>query len=135
MEIDSQQDRVGFTVKIFINLEEIDKFICAICKNVLRDAVQIPESNDPKRACLDCYKNNIRYVSSFMMNFFTEFCLLDQFPHLKKFCQLFEIMPGVLQNYREEISGRNKRKDLYCGIIIRLWEYAKLLEPYKRRSW
>ena len=70
MEIDSQKHRVGFTVKIFINLEEIDKFICAICKNVLRDAVQIPESNDLKRACLDCYKNNIRYVSSFLMNFF-----------------------------------------------------------------
>ena len=70
MEIDSQKHRVGFTVKIFINLEEIDKFICAICKNVLRDAAQITESNDPKRACLDCYKNNIRYVSSFLMNFF-----------------------------------------------------------------
>ena len=71
MEIDNKTHRVGFNVKIFINLQEVGKFICTICQNVLRDAVQIPESNDPKRACLDCYKENIRYVISFLMFFFT----------------------------------------------------------------
>ena len=122
MEIDSQQDRVGFTVKIFINLEEIDKFICAICKNVLRDAAQIPESNDPKRACLDCYKNNIRYVSSFLMKFFTEFCYFDQFPHLKEFCQLFEIIPAFFT----KLQGRKQHNNTSLGI-------CEAIRPLKER--
>ena len=70
MEIDNKTHRLGFNVKIFTNLQEGGKFICTICKNVLRNAVQIPESNDPKRACLDCYKDNIRYVSSFLIFFY-----------------------------------------------------------------
>ena len=70
MEIDNKTHRLGFNVKIFIKLQEGGKFICTICKNVLRNAVQIPESNDPKRACLDCYKDNIRYVSSFLIFFY-----------------------------------------------------------------
>ena len=70
MEIDNKTHRLGFNVKIFINLQEGGKFICTICKNVLRNAVQIPVSNDPKRACLDCYKANIRYVSSFLIFFY-----------------------------------------------------------------
>ena len=69
MGIDNPVQRVGFNVNIFINSQEVYKFICTICKNVLRNAVQIPESNDPKRACLDCYKDNIKYVSSFLTIF------------------------------------------------------------------
>ena len=69
MEIDNPVQRVGFNVNIFINSHEVYKYICTICNNVLRNAVQIPESNDPKRACLDCYKDNIKYVSSFLTSF------------------------------------------------------------------
>ena len=98
MEIDNQTHRVGFNVNIFINLHEVGKFICTICKNVLRDAVQIPESNDPKRACLDCYKDNIRYVSSFLIIFFlkgfvslTIFLNLQNVVSFSKLCQHFYI--------------------------------------------
>lgn len=61
MEVDAPSSRVGYSTKLFKNSQAIKKFICAICNNVLRDPVQIPQSVDPKRACSDCYKNNIRY--------------------------------------------------------------------------
>ena len=104
MEIENPVQRVGFNVNIFINSQEVDKFICTICKNVLRNAVQIPESNDPKRACLDCYKDNIRYVSSFL----TIFCFFPRL-HQQATCshstefssandQFFKIMLAILHN-------------------------------------
>ena len=63
MEIDHPPQRSGYSLKLFIDPKLAEKFICTICKNVLKNAVQIPESLDPKRACQDCYKDNIRYVS------------------------------------------------------------------------
>ena len=57
----------------FINSQIVYNFICTICKNVLRNAVQIPESNDSKRSCLEYYKDNIRYVSGIGNDFFVFF--------------------------------------------------------------
>ena len=62
MEIDHPPQRKGYSLKLFIDPKVAEKFICTICKNVLKNAVQVPESTDPKRACQDCYKDNIRYV-------------------------------------------------------------------------
>ena len=52
--------RIGYNPKLFISQEAAEKNLCTICSNVLRDPVQIPHSADPKRACKDCYKENIR---------------------------------------------------------------------------
>ena len=60
MEIDSPKRSVGYSLKIFVNLPAVSDFICAICMNVLRNAVQIPQSNNPKRACQMCYKERIQ---------------------------------------------------------------------------
>ena len=62
-ETDHSTRNTGYSRKLFINPEAITKYICAICKNVLRDPVQIPALSDPKRACENCYKDNIRWVS------------------------------------------------------------------------
>ena len=62
MEIDRPPQRSGYSLKLFVDAKLAETFICTICKNVLKNAVQIPESLDPKRACQDCYKDNIRYV-------------------------------------------------------------------------
>lgn len=70
MEIDHPPQRSGYSLKLFIDPKLAEKFICTICKNVLKNAVQIPESLDPKRACQDCYKDNIRYVSCLKSVFF-----------------------------------------------------------------
>ena len=70
MEIDHPPQRSGYSLKLFIDPKPAEKFICTICKNVLKNAVQIPESLDPKRACQDCYKDNIRYVSYLKRVFF-----------------------------------------------------------------
>ena len=60
MEIDHRPRSSGYNVKLFIDSKAVEKYICTICKNVLKHAVQIPESVDPKRACQDCYQENIR---------------------------------------------------------------------------
>ena len=70
MEIDHPPQSSGYSLKLFIDPKPAEKFICTICKNVLKNAVQIPESLDPKRACQDCYKDNIRYVSYLKRVFF-----------------------------------------------------------------
>ena len=62
IEIDHRPRSSGYNVKLFINSKAAEKYICTICKSVLKHAVQIPESVDPKRACQDCYQENIRYV-------------------------------------------------------------------------
>ena len=64
MEIDRPPPRRGYSLKLFIDPKLAEMFICTICKNVLKNAIQITESVDPKRVCQDCYKDNIRYVSS-----------------------------------------------------------------------
>ena len=62
MEIENPALKGGYKLKFFIDSEAAKNFICAICKNVLRNPVQIPQSQNPKRACQDCYKDSIRYV-------------------------------------------------------------------------
>lgn len=72
MEVDAPSSKIGYSTKLFEDPQAINKFICEICNNVLRDAVQIPQSVDPKRACGDCYKNNIRYAHTILS--FKKFC-------------------------------------------------------------
>ena len=67
MEDDNPTPRGGYNPKLFKNQQVIQQYICGICKNVLKDAVQIPEPTDPKRACHDCYKSNIRYAYTFLL--------------------------------------------------------------------
>ena len=62
MEVDNPTPKVGYNPKLFNNQHAIENYICAICSNVLREAVQIPQSANPKRACHDCYNSNIRYA-------------------------------------------------------------------------
>ena len=62
MEIEKPALKDGYKLKLFIDPEAAKSFMCAICKNVLRNPVQIPQSDNPKRACQDCYKDSIRYV-------------------------------------------------------------------------
>lgn len=64
MDVDHPTRKVGYNPKLFIDSKAIQKYICCICNYVLRIALQIPQSVDPKRACEDCYKSNIRYVST-----------------------------------------------------------------------
>lgn len=61
MEVDNPTPKVGYNPKLFNDQQAIQNYICAICNNVLKDAVQIPQSADPRRACHDCYNSNIRY--------------------------------------------------------------------------
>ena len=60
IETEHSNQSAGYNRKLFINPEAITKYICHICKNVLRDPVQIPSLSDPKRACQKCYKDNLR---------------------------------------------------------------------------
>ena len=60
MNDDHPNRRIGYNPKLFINQEAAAKYLCTICSYVLRDPVQIPQSLDPKRACKDCYNENIR---------------------------------------------------------------------------
>ena len=67
MEVDVPTSSAGHNPKLFNDQQAIKKYICAICNNVSKDAVQIPQSADPRRACQDCYNNNIRYVFDFVL--------------------------------------------------------------------
>ena len=69
VEIENPTRSTGYNLKLFIDPQSVEKFICPICKNVLRAAIQIPQSNDPKRACEVCYKENIRYVAAILTHF------------------------------------------------------------------
>lgn len=66
MEVDNPSPRCGYNSKLFNDQQAIQKYICTICNNVLKNAVQIPQSADPRRACHDCYNSNIRYVHFFL---------------------------------------------------------------------
>lgn len=67
MEVNNPTPKGGYNSKLFHNQQAIQKYNCAICSNVLKDALQIPESNDPERACRDCYERNIRYAYTFLL--------------------------------------------------------------------
>ena len=50
----------GYQLKIFKNVSDIEKYKCMLCRNVLKDAIQLPQLNCPGRACVKCYTENIR---------------------------------------------------------------------------
>ena len=64
MEIDLTEDFFsssnGYDLKLFEKGNHLEKYKCAICEKVLRDAVQIPHNQSPKRACRKCYTENLR---------------------------------------------------------------------------
>ena len=90
MEVDHATSSSGHNPKLFNDQQAIKKYICAICNNVLKDAVQIPQSADPRRACHDCYNNNIRYVCiqfcSWKCSQSKVFADINWFENLQKFC-------------------------------------------------
>ena len=64
MEIDLTADLFsssgGYDLKLFDKGCHLERLKCAICEKVLRDAVQIPHNQSPKRACRKCYTEKIR---------------------------------------------------------------------------
>ena len=51
----------GYDLEIFDESEiRIEKYKCVVCRKVLKNAIQLPNSNIPSRACLTCYTENIR---------------------------------------------------------------------------
>lgn len=47
------------------NIEKYEKYMCAICGKILKEAIQLPQLDVPTRACHSCYTANIRYVKTF----------------------------------------------------------------------
>ena len=65
MEIDcgeypSYNSSGGYDLALFEKAHLLEKYECVICKKILRDAVQIHENQEPRRACRKCYTDNIR---------------------------------------------------------------------------
>ena len=50
----------GYSLEIFDKDTDFQRYICVICKKVLKSAIQLPQLNVPARACLECYTANIR---------------------------------------------------------------------------
>ena len=50
----------GYSLEIFDKDTDLQRYICVICKKVLKSAIQLPQLNVPARAWLDCYTANIR---------------------------------------------------------------------------
>ena len=50
----------GYALELFAKDANIENYKCVICQKILRDAIQIPESDIPTRACMKCYKVNVR---------------------------------------------------------------------------
>ena len=60
MELDSLASIPGgYDLEIF-NEDDIEKYKCCICGKVIKDAIQLPQLDRPRRACLTCYTGNIR---------------------------------------------------------------------------
>ena len=66
-QIGDSAQKDGYSLELFSSLELPERFICVLCKKVLRDAIRCPLSFGT-RACLNCYKNNIRYVGANKVN-------------------------------------------------------------------
>lgn len=61
MEIDKLEAiSDGHNLEIFDKDVNIQRYICAICGKVLKDAIQFPKLNVPARACLKCYTATVR---------------------------------------------------------------------------
>ena len=52
-------DRDGYPLERFIDNQKAGKYICPMCKNVLKNPLQI-HTQDPQMACNTCYKGNVR---------------------------------------------------------------------------
>lgn len=51
----------GYDLDIFDESRmAIEKYKCAVCRKVLKNAIQLPDLNIPTRACRTCYTENIR---------------------------------------------------------------------------
>ena len=50
----------GYSLEIFDKDTDLQRYICVICKKVLKSAIQLPQLNVPATACLECYTANIR---------------------------------------------------------------------------
>ena len=50
----------GYASELFAKDVNIENYKCVICQKILRDAIQIPDSDIPARACMKCYKVNVR---------------------------------------------------------------------------
>lgn len=50
----------GYDLEIFDEETDVQRYICVICKKVLKNAIQLQLLNVPERACLKCYRSNIR---------------------------------------------------------------------------
>lgn len=57
----------GYDLTIFDedNIEKYEKYMCAICGKILKEAIQLPQLDVPTRACHSCYTANVRYVKTF----------------------------------------------------------------------
>ena len=54
----------GYAIEIFMEdiFKKYTKYICTICRKVLRNAIQLlPNLDIPKRACCTCYTTKVRY--------------------------------------------------------------------------
>ena len=63
MENDNSHSFIGgYDLAIFDedNIEKYEKYMCAICGKVLKEAIQLPQLDIPTRACHSCYAANIR---------------------------------------------------------------------------
>lgn len=61
MEIDKLETiSGGYSLEIFDKDTIIQRYLCAICGKVLKDAIQMPLLNVPTRACLECYTATVR---------------------------------------------------------------------------
>lgn len=56
----SSNGSFGYDLDLFENKDFLQKYKCGICRNILRDALQIPQTQVPMRACRKCYADNIR---------------------------------------------------------------------------
>ena len=49
----------GYPLEGFMDKHEARKYICPMCRNVLKNPLQV-HTDDPKLACNTCYKGNVR---------------------------------------------------------------------------
>lgn len=50
----------GYDLDLFEKKEFLEQYKCGFCRNIVRDAVQIPQTQVPMRACRKCYADNVR---------------------------------------------------------------------------
>ena len=53
---------MGYSKEILLDQEAAEPYICKICTNVLKDAIQVHCGADAERACRECYSQKQKYV-------------------------------------------------------------------------